>query len=322
MTIVVSRDMIATARRWRHSMVAGWMLTITVLCWAISFPIAKQALNEWKDFKFFFLAGRFWLAFLLFAPFAFYRYGLATMIRHIKPGLLIGASLVLTYAFQYEALRSPGTSGEVAFISAFSSVLVPLVMWIVYRSDVRLTTLAGLVTATVGVILMTVRDGLLSLSPAAVLSVVGAFGIALNTILVASFRKMESSPGTPRYDTVPLLVTQFMTVALGTSLAALAFEQPQHGFPTWSGSAMFGMIFMSVVATGLAFYLQTRFQRDISADRAALIFTIEPAAAALFSYVLLGEIFTARMAVGAALILAGVGAAEYYAARRKLRRAG
>jgi uncharacterized membrane protein len=118
------------------------------------------------------------------------------------------------------------------------------------------------------------------------------------------------------------LVTQFMTVALATSLVALAFEQPQHGFPTWSGSAMFGMIFMAVVATGLAFYLQTRFQRDISPDRVALIFTIEPVAAALFSYVLLGEVSTAPMAVGAALILAGVGAAEYYAARRELRRAG
>jgi drug/metabolite transporter (DMT)-like permease len=313
--------MMATARRWRHAMVAGWMLTISVLCWAISFPIAKQALNEWKDFKFFFLAGRFWLAFLLFAPFALYRYGLATMIRHIKPGLLIGASLVLTYAFQYEALRSPGTSGEVAFISAFSSVLVPVIMWTVYRSGIRLATLAGLVIATVGVTLMTVRDGLLGLSPAAVLSVVGAIGIALNTILVGSFRR-KSSTGAPQYETVPLLVTQFMTVALGTSLAAFIFEQPLYGFPTWSRSGMFGMIFMAVIATGLAFYLQTKFQRDISPDRASLIFTIEPAAAALFSYALLGEVFTARMAVGAVLILIGVGAAEFYAARAELPRAG
>jgi drug/metabolite transporter (DMT)-like permease len=313
MTIALSQ---VDARRRQHAIFAGGMLSVNVLCWAISFPIAKLVLEEWKDFKFFFLAGRFWLAFLIFLPFALYRHGLATIARYFKPGLLIGISLVFTYAFQYEALRLPGTSGEVAFISAFSSVLVPVIMWTINRAEARWATLAGLVIATVGVILMTVREGF-SLSPTAVLAVVGAVGIALNTILVGHFRNMEFPAGTPRYETVPLLVMQFMTVALGTTLIGLVSEQPNHGFPTWNYSAMFGMVFMAVVATGLAFYLQTRFQRDITPDRVALIFTIEPAAAALFSYALLGEVFTARMAIGAVLILLGVGGSEFYAARRE-----
>jgi hypothetical protein len=32
--------------------------------------------------------------------------------------------------------------------------IIPVIMWIVYRSDVRLATIAGLVAATIGVVLM------------------------------------------------------------------------------------------------------------------------------------------------------------------------
>jgi drug/metabolite transporter (DMT)-like permease len=52
--------------------------------------------------------------------------------------------------------------------------------------------------------------------------------------------------------------------------------------------------------------LQTRFQKDTAATRAAVILTAEPVFAAGFAYLLLGEAPTADQGAGAGLILAGI----------------
>ena len=72
---------------------------------------------------------------------------------------------------------------------------------------------------------------------------------------------------------------------------------------------------MAVVVTGLfasaaAFLIQTAAQRHIGPTRTAVILSSEPAFAGLFGFVLLDERLTARGWVGAALILAGMLAAE------------
>jgi len=56
----------------RSSLVPDSMLVLAVLAWAVSYPIAKQAMDEWGHgaYRFSFLAGRFWLALAIFAPLA------------------------------------------------------------------------------------------------------------------------------------------------------------------------------------------------------------------------------------------------------------
>jgi drug/metabolite transporter (DMT)-like permease len=48
-----------------------------------------------------------------------------------------------------------------------------------------------------------------------------------------------------------------------------------------------------------------RFQRDISATRASVIYMIEPVIAALFAALVAGEAMTTRKVVGGAVILLG-----------------
>jgi drug/metabolite transporter (DMT)-like permease len=72
---------------------------------------------------------------------------------------------------------------------------------------------------------------------------------------------------------------------------------------------------MAVVVTALfasaaAFFIQTAAQRHIGPTRTAVILASEPAFAGLFGFVLLHERLTGRGWVGAALILAGILAAE------------
>ncbi len=72
-----------------------------------------------------------------------------------------------------------------------------------------------------------------------------------------------------------------------------------------------------MLATALAFYVQARAQQYTTANRAALIFSLEPLFAALFAYWLLGDVLTVREWIGGSLILAGILVSEIRTAPRE-----
>jgi drug/metabolite transporter (DMT)-like permease len=80
--------------------------------------------------------------------------------------------------------------------------------------------------------------------------------------------------------------------------------------PTPGRSVLFAAAFTGILATSLAFGIQTVAQRFTSPTRTALVFATEPVFAALFSFLLIGEVLGPRQLVGCALILAGMITAE------------
>jgi drug/metabolite transporter (DMT)-like permease len=291
---------------------ADSMLFLAVLGWAVSFPVAKLAMNDWGGYKNFFLAGRFWLAFAIFGMLALRNCSWQKLIAHAKPGFWVGLTLVLVFNFQYKAL-SIGSSGEVAFITALSSVLVPVGMWVVFKKRAKLGMWIGLIVATVGAILVN-YTGSFSFDHAGWLAFLGAVGIAAYIILVGHFMGQKVG-GEKKYEKVPFLTVQFLVLAAATTLLSVLTEVSAKGMPAWSNNAIFGMVFMAVVATAGAFFIQTKYQSITSPERAALVFTLESPFAGLFGYLLLAEAFTSTMMIGAALIFVGVVFAEVLAAR-------
>jgi drug/metabolite transporter (DMT)-like permease len=62
------------------------------------------------------------------------------------------------------------------------------------------------------------------------------------------------------------------------------------------------LVYLSAVTTALANYIQTRAQRNVSAERASVIYAMDPVYGAFFSFWLLGERLTSTGIVGASLI--------------------
>lgn len=62
------------------------------------------------------------------------------------------------------------------------------------------------------------------------------------------------------------------------------------------------LVYLSAVTTALANYIQTRAQRNVSAERASVIYAMDPVYGAVFSFWLLGERLTSTGVVGACLI--------------------
>ncbi len=77
-----------------------------------------------------------------------------------------------------------------------------------------------------------------------------------------------------------------------------------------SGSLWIGIAVCAVFATAAAFSLQLWAQQYTTPSHAAILFTLEPVFAVATSYVMLGERLGLRSLLGAALVLAGILAAE------------
>jgi len=71
-------------------------------------------------------------------------------------------------------------------------------------------------------------------------------------------------------------------------------------------AVLFAATFTAVLATALAFGVQTVAQRFTHATHTALIFAAEPVFAGLFSFLLIGELLSPRQLAGCGLILAGM----------------
>ena len=91
------------------------------------------------------------------------------------------------------------------------------------------------------------------------------------------------------------------------ALATLAAPQlaVPHGWTVWGALLVTG-----VFASALAFLVQTWAQRQTSATRTALVFTLEPVWAALFGYTLAGDRLGGARWAGCLAIMAGVVIAE------------
>jgi drug/metabolite transporter (DMT)-like permease len=94
-------------------------------------------------------------------------------------------------------------------------------------------------------------------------------------------------------------------------LGSLCFE-PVSWPQQWTGSLIFAFVITSVFATAYAFWAMTTFQNRTTPTRAALIYTLEPVFAALFSIWLAGDRLTALGWAGGGLIVAGMIFAEIW----------
>ena len=72
------------------------------------------------------------------------------------------------------------------------------------------------------------------------------------------------------------------------------------------GEIFIGLLYLGVVASAGMFFLQAFAQRHVSAEKAAVIYAMEPVFAALFSWLWLTELLTMRAALGAAIVVFAV----------------
>jgi drug/metabolite transporter (DMT)-like permease len=206
-------------------------------------------------------------------------------------GVALGAALGAGYVTQTYGLltASPSVSG---FITGTFVVFTPVVSWVVLRISIDRHTWMGVALALAGVALLGLRGW--SLGAGELLTLACAIFFALQIVGLGEWASRETVYG--------LAFVQIATVAVVCLvIAAPSGLQLPTELPVWGA-----VVITAVLATALAFFVQTWAQSLLAPTHAAVIMTMEPVFAGIFGVVFGGDSLTLRVAAGFACILAAM----------------
>jgi len=282
------------------------LLIVTAAIWGSTFVLVKDALRDVSPLLFNLL--RMIIATVVLA--AIYHRDLRRLKRdYLAGGAIVGLCLAAGYSFQTAGLART-TPAKSAFITGLIVVIVPLLCAVpmLRPTTMRrpsLAAFAGALMAFGGILLLTTpartpwMSLLSSINAGDLLTLLCALGFALHVVALAHI--------SPRLPLGALAVLQLAFCTLIMAIALPAFEHPRIDMSPRLVAALF---ITGVLATAVAFTVQSWAQQRLSATRTALILALEPVFAFLTSYLFYGERLSARASLGALLILCGIGVTE------------
>ena len=283
---------------------ADLALVMVTLLWGMTFPLIRGAVAEIDPFVF--VALRFGLAALVFAPLVLMGRGAAARVRRsLLAGFAVGAVAWTSYLCQTIGLQTV-EAGRAGVITGTSVILVPLMSPLFGAGRPGAVTLVSAALATAGIWLLC--------DPAATGFGVGdcwVMGCAVGYAIYIHALQIALKRGN---DPTALAFTQVLAIA-ACGLVAWPLGAAEGASIPATTAVLVALVFCSLFATVGCFFLQTRYQGRTTPERAALIFSLEPVFAAGFAWLLLGETFTLTAAVGAAIILVAVVGSEVLSAR-------
>lgn len=286
---------------------ADLLLVGVAAVWGATFPLVKNATlpSEGGVPTYWFLAVRFTVAALIVGAASWRRVRRAPASTWAAGGF-IGLFLFAGYAFQTFGLGLT-TASQAGFITGLSVVLVPVVAVVWLKRPPTANAWAGVGLATLGLALLSLNADLRP-TVGDLLLMGCAVSYAMHIASVARY----AGP----HDPIVLTVVQIATTAVLSWLFHVAtagtLGTGVAGVQWWGAPSMVvtAILICATLATAGAFFLQNTLQPFTTPTHTALIFSSEPVFAALFGWLLLGEVLTLRAYVGGVLILAGMIAAE------------
>ena len=280
-----------------RSLKAHLLLVLVTLVWGSTFVLTKKALQDASPQTL--NAVRMTLAALVLV--VYYRKHLARLDRRaVKTGTVVGIFLYLGYAFQIAGLKLT-TPSKSAFLTGVSTVLVPLLLVLLWRTRVHAWRAVGIALAFTGLFLMTVpagRQGLVDFARVNLgdlLSIACAFAFAFQIILLGR--------ATQRFPFEQMAVLQIAVAAVLMMVGAPLLEHPVF---RPSPAVIASVLVTGILGTAAGFTVQAWAQQFTPPTHTALIFTLEPVFAWLTSFLVLQERLGLRAGLGALLILGGI----------------
>lgn len=218
-----------------------------------------------------------------------------SIFNTIRYALPAGVALLSGYAFQTIGLQY--TTGSVsAFITYLLVVFVPLFVLALTRVLPPPLVVLGVLIAFVGLFLISGSSGV-KLGKGEFLTLLCAIGFASHIMTLDRVGK--------RIDALWLAFIQMAVVSIGCGAMGLV-----TGGWTLNAKVILAAIYLGIMASAVAFFLQTWAQRRLEPTRTALLLMLEPVFAAIAGYFIAHDHLGLRGIVGGLLILLGVIAAE------------
>jgi drug/metabolite transporter (DMT)-like permease len=237
----------------------------------------------------------------------FWRMGFATLVvllisrkslfpirsAQLVKGAILGLLLFLGFCTQNIGMNYT-TASKSAFITGMMVIFVPLLQFIVERRAPKVGNVLGVLTVSVGLWFLTSPEGsAFNIGDALTLSCAFLFAIYIVYLDVVA------------HDLTAMQLT-FLQCATNALLALVGMFLFETITFAWSGRTIAILAYLTLFATVLTTYTQTRYQKDTTPTRAAVIFSIEPLIASVIAYFVLGERLGQLGILGGGLIILGV----------------
>lgn len=269
------------------------LLSVTVF-WGTTFILSKLTLAEVPLSTYLFL--RLTIAALAMDLYAL-RFIKSLNKKTLLHGAILGIFLYLSYLFQMWGIQHT-TASNAGFITGMSVVLVPIFGYIFFRFKPAIRVLIGIFLATSGLLLLTGTNPL-AWNKGDMLVLICAVVVTFHVIFTGKFA--------PQSNVYVLTAVELSTVSILT-LFALPFAG--LSLPSITTQSLLTLIYLALFGTVYTFLMQTSMQRYTTTARTALVFSMEPVFAALFAYLLAGEVLGLKACLGGALIVLGMISAE------------
>jgi drug/metabolite transporter (DMT)-like permease len=212
-----------------------------------------------------------------------------------RDGLVCAALLGGGFLLQIEGQQRT-TASRSGFLTGLVVVFVPLLEFLFFRKRPSIAAAVGIVLAFSGMVLLS-RGGAAGSTQ--------LLGDLLTVGCAIVFAGHISALGrfAPRHSVLRLLFVQLAGTALMAALVGPLVERQHFEADSRTVAAV---AYLALLATLLTFGVQTWAQQRLSAIRIALISALEPAFAAAWAALLIGERLTRFELAGGALIVLGV----------------
>ena len=251
-----------------RSRLAAFALISVAIAWGAAFVLMEPAIERQPIFNF--LAFRFTIAVLVMVavrPSVLKRFNKTLVIQ----GSLLGVALGGGYVTQTIGLHY-STAAITGFFTGLYVALTPLLAWILLKNRVSTKALVGVILATIG--LAVLSSGAIELGWGEVALLACALLFALHIVGLGVWSS--------KHESYALTIVQLAMCAVLSWVGAFLWEGGVQGPP--DGGVWFAIIFCAVLATALAFFVQTWAQGFLDPSRVAIILTSEVVWTAIISY--------------------------------------
>lgn len=285
-----------------RSRIAAFALISVAISWGAAFVLMEPAIERQPIFNF--LAFRFTIAVIVMVairPSVFKKFNKKLLLQ----GSLLGLALGGGYVTQTIGLHF-STAAITGFFTGLYVALTPLLAWILLRNKVSSKALVGVVLATLGLAILS--SGAVAFGWGEIALIACAVLFALHIVGLGVW---SSS-----HDSYALTIIQLTMCAILSWVGAFAWEGGVQSPP--DGEVWFAIIFCAVLATAVAFFVQTWTQGFLDPSRVAIILTTEVIWAAAIAYAVGQEKPTFLSLLGGGIMLAAMLIVEWPTKQKEL----
>lgn len=267
-------------------------LLIVAIIWGSGFVASDIALNYFTPIEV--MTIRFFVAAIIMSI-IFFKHIKKADKKNIIYGMIIGSILYTAFLLQTIGLKHT-TPSKNAFITSINVVIVPFIGLIFFKRKLSSNSILGAILAVIGIGVISIESSL-SVNIGDFLTLLCAFAFAFHIFLIGEFLKRGANP---------ILLTSIQLItAFIISVFVLGFNLEVKLAPLQT-NAILATIYLGVMSTCVAFFLQTISQKHTTETKAAIILCTEAIFGAVFSVIMLGEQLKPRTILGCVIIFSSI----------------